>query len=367
MDKDMPYEIKSIEVERLLKKVPLPYYLTSLAAAIFVFLAFELFSEYHPFLQMDLYHRIQTCAAGILVAYQPAGACYFLNRMRAELKYLLPFDGYGVSIEGRGRKYLLIVGSITLSYVVIQMLNIFTGRNISFYVAQPGLSGLLLDIFNQAVNIFNFFMLSVIFWMYVNIFWSLRKISSEQQRQDLIHVDLFDMDRIGGLSQIREFILRYSVFYFVALVFSILSFVDPVMIPFVILSYENIIIIILLFFGIYLFISSLNALDKILISKIKSEIEINRQEDETLKRVLHGDKSAKKEQKMESLIMFYLNRHEISWLLSQNASIWNFTSRATVLVAPLANLVTLILKYIIKQQDPSQMQNIFDIIITKLL
>lgn len=293
---------------------------------------------------MDPYHRIETSATSMLVVGQLIGIHYFLNKMRAEFNFLLPFNGYGISIKDRDNKYHAIAGFIVAIYIATQLLYMLQGHNIFFYQTKPELWSILIDIFNQAVNLFNFFLLSTILWICINIYWAIRQISSKQC-PNLIYVDLFNIDRAGGLSRIRKFILDVSIFYFVVMIFTILSYVTP----FWILSYENIFIITLLFVGAGFFISSLSALDSILKDKIESELIANTQEykaqKDKLKSILSGDKSAETEQELNSiLILLNLFSNERSWLLSLEASIWDITTLGTFTVTLLASLMTYVLK-----------------------
>jgi hypothetical protein len=341
-------EVSLIWVEKVLKKASLPYYPTSLIAAIIVFLVYEFFSTVIRlgFFAMDPYHRIATLAASILVAGQLIGIHYFLNKMRSEFKFLLPFNGYGTFIKDRDKKYHAIAGFIAAIYIAIQLLYTFQGRNIFGYGDQTGL-WILLDIFYLAVNLLNFFLLSTILWIYINIVWAIRQISSKQC-QDLIHVDIFNIDRAGGLSRIRKFILEISIFYLIIMIFTILSYITPFE---GILSYENRFIMILLLIGVGFFISSLGALNSILKDKIQSEFIINTQQykiqKDKLKSILSGNKSAETDHELNSIsVVLNLYSNERSWLLSLDASIWDIATLGTYTVTLLASLMTFILNFL---------------------
>ena len=272
----MSDEYSWVWIERLFKKIPVPYPIVSLIVGGMVFSIYWLFSTKVAFFPWEKFHILEVTALSILIAIQLAGIQYILNDMKKTFGELKLYPEIGVSFDDLYVKlkhrfsishwYYLLVAAVIVPFIIIKVLDILEG-GVTFYIVEPTMWGFLLDIYNNVIGYSMLFLLAIILWIIFNIAWIFNEMDNDPYRR-LIKIDIFSADRIGGLKQLRNFILKILTFYFICITLAIISYISP----FSILSYESFFLIILLLVGVGFFIMGLGTIRKLLKGKIEDEI-----------------------------------------------------------------------------------------------
>lgn len=265
-----------IWVEKLFQKIPVPYPIVSLIVAGIIFSIFIFFSTKVHLLLLEFFHLLQISSLSILIAYQLAGIKYLLNNMEKTFhKLVLPpkseenvNDLYS-NLEHRlthSYWYYVTVASVIVPFIVIELTGILRGGR-TFYLVEPTIWSFLLDIYNYATGFFMLFLLAIILWIIFNIVWLLNDIGSDSNRH-LIKIDIFSFDNIGGLSPLKNFVLKATAYYLICITLAIITFISP----FSNFSYESFFLIILLLVGVGFFLIGLETTRKLFRDKIEDEI-----------------------------------------------------------------------------------------------
>ena len=269
-------EYSWVWIERLFKKIPVPYPIVSLIVGGIIFSIYWLFSIKVAFFPWEKFHILEVAALSILIALQLAGIQYILNDMKKTFRELKLYPEIGTSFDDLYVKlkhrfsisywYYLLVASVIVPFIIIKVLYILKG-GVTFYIVDPTIWGFLLDIYNNVISYLMLFLLAIILWIISNIAWIFNEMKKNPYRR-FIKIDIFSLDRIGGLKQLRNFILKIITFYFVCITLAIISYISP----FSILSFESFFLIILLLVGIGFFILGLGTIRKLLKGRIEDEI-----------------------------------------------------------------------------------------------
>jgi|LGVE01.1.fsa_nt_gb hypothetical protein len=272
----MPDEYSWVWIERLFKKIPVPYPIVSLIVGSIIFSIYWLFSIKVTFFPWEKFHILEVAALSILIALQLAGIQYILNDMEKTFRELKLYPEIGASFDNLYVKlkhrfsishwYYLLVAAVIVPFIIIKVLDILEG-GVTFYIVEPTMWGFLLDIYNNVIGYSMLFLLAIILWIIFNITWLFNEMDNDPYRR-LIKIDIFSVDRIGGLKQLRNFILKILAFYFICITLAIISYISP----FSILSYESFFLIILLLVGVGFFIMGLGTIRKLLKGRIEDEI-----------------------------------------------------------------------------------------------
>lgn len=272
----MSDEYSWIWIERLFKKIAVPYPIVSLIAGGIIFSIYRLFSTKVSFFPWEKFHILEVAALSILIALQLAGIQYILNDMKKTFRELKLYPEIGVSFDDLYVKlkhrfsssywYYLLVAAVIVPFIIIKMLDIL-GGGVTFYIVEPTVWSFLLDIYNNVIGYLMLFLLAIILWIIFNIAWIFNEMDNDPYKH-LIKIDIFSADGIGGLKQLRNFILKILTFYFVCITLAIISYISP----FSILSYESFFLIILLLVGVGFFIMGLGTIRKLLKGRIEDEI-----------------------------------------------------------------------------------------------
>jgi len=279
-------EYSWIWIERLFKKItvpyPIPYHIpypiVSLIAGGIIYSIYRLFSTKVVFFPWEKFHILQVATLSILIAFQLAGIQYILNDMKKTFRELKLYPEIGVSsddlyVKLKDRfsseyryRYYLLVAAVIVPFIIVELLDILRG-GVTYYIVEPTIWSLLLDIYNNIIGYLMLFLLAIILWIIFNIAWIFNEMKNDSFRR-LIKIEIFSVDRIGGLKQLRNFILKILTFYFVCITLAIISYISP----FSILSYESFFLIILLLVGVGFFIVGLGTIRKLLKGRIEDEI-----------------------------------------------------------------------------------------------
>lgn len=262
-----------IWVEKIFKKVPIPYPIVSLLIAGIIYLIFWFFSTKVIFFPWEFYHSFAASTQGILIAFQLGGIQYILNNMKKTFKELCSYPENKENIDSlyvklkyrfsRSHWYYVIVAIIIAPFII----NLISNLSVTFYVVEPTIWSFLLDVYNYAIGYLMYFLLAVFLWIIINIILTLGEMRNDPCKH-LIKIDIFNIDKVGGLKPLRDLILKILTFYFICITLAIISYISP----FSILSYESIFLIILLLVGVAFFFIGVNTIRKLLKGRIEDEI-----------------------------------------------------------------------------------------------
>jgi len=111
-------------------------------------------------------------------------------------------------------------------------------------------------------------------WIILNISWILG-IAAKEPYDSIIKLDLFCPDKIGGLGEIRSFIINIIIYYSIGISLAILAYVDPS--GFTMVLFEVAFLILLLAAGLVILISGLQELQKLFRKRVEQELtQINK-------------------------------------------------------------------------------------------
>jgi hypothetical protein len=294
-----------IWIEKLFKKIPVPYPIISIIAGSVTYTIYWFFSTKVAFLSWEKYHILEVAALSILIALQLAGIQIILNDMKKTFGNLesnhendVSFDKLYDELKDRfcsSYRYYLLVAAVIVPFIIIDILNIFSGK--PFYMVEPTRWSFLLDIYNTVMGYLMLYLLAIILWIVFNIAWMLNKIGNNHYRR-LIKLDILSVDKIGGLKPLRNLTLKTHTFYFVCITLAIIAYVSP----FNILRYESYFLILLLIVGVGFFIMGLRTIRKVLKGRIEDEInKINERYQRHHQRLMDIDSEKNHKDKGEEL------------------------------------------------------------------
>jgi hypothetical protein len=278
----MSNEYDQIVIEKIFKKIPVPYPIVSILIAIILYSIYWFFSTKVYYLPWEFIDRLVTSTLCILIALQLAGIQYTINKMgKKNFIDLLLFPKNVQIIDDlyvrlsyrfyRSNLYYVTLILVIVPFIIIQLTDIFGGAE-TFYTSERTVWSLLLDIYNNFVGYLMLFLLSIILWIIFNILLTFNEIFRDQYRH-LIEINILSIDKIGGLGSLRNSILKFLTFYFMCITLAIITYISPDSIY----SYNSYFLIILLLFGVSFFLICLGAIQKTVKGKIEYEInEINK-------------------------------------------------------------------------------------------
>ncbi len=264
-------------VEKVFKKIPIPYPVASLLIAGVIYSIFWFFSTKVVFFPWEFYHSFAASTLGILIAFQLTGIQYSLNIMKKTFRELssdsknkADIDSLYVKLRYRFSRsywYYVIVAAIIFPFVIIDLMRILQYSS-PFYAVEPTIWSFLLDIYNYATGYLIYFLLAIFLWIILNIILTLNEMRSDPYEY-LIKIDIFNMDGMGGLRQLKDLILRVLTIYFICITLAIISYISP----FSIFSFESIFLMILLLVGVVFFFTGVGTIRKLLRGRIEDEIK----------------------------------------------------------------------------------------------
>ncbi len=347
------YEDSWIWIEKLFKKIPVPYPIVSIIAGAIIFSIFAFFSTKVVFFPWDKYLIPQVAALSILIAFQFAGIQNILNAMKKTFGNLesehendLSFDKLYDELKHlfcSSYWYYLLVAAVIVPFIIIDILGIL--RGVTFYIVEPTVWGFLLDFYLAVMSFLMLFLLSNILWIIFNIALMIDKIGKDPYRCT-IKIDIRRVDKISGLTPLSDLILKNVAVYFVCIILAIIAWVSR----YNIFSYESYFFILLLILGVGFFIMGSRTISKILKDRIEDEInKINERYQRHHQRLMdiyleENYKDKEKELNMESnLIETICKDGERTLQLYRNVRKHNFGSIIqTVLLASLSILARII-------------------------
>lgn len=317
----MSEKSNKIWIEKIFDKIPLPYPIVSLFIASVVYFIFKLFSTKVVFFPWEFFHILEVSALSILIAFQLGGIRYILINMKKTFKELSINDLYE-RFEHRFYNsywYYVLVASVLVPFIIIDISRILMGYAFYFYIKELTMWSFLLDTFNLVTSYLILFLMAIILWIVLNITWVLNEVSCDPYRR-LIKIDIFSIDKIGGLKPFRNFILKVHTFYFICITLAIIYHISP----FIIFSYANIFLVILFLVGICFFLIGLWTIQKILRGRIEEENtkvnELYQEQHQRLMKIVSEGKSKDTENELDwvstSLQTLHIERERIVLLYS---------------------------------------------------
>jgi hypothetical protein len=319
-----------IWIEKLFKKIPVPYPIVSIIAGVIICLIYMFFTTKVVFFAWEKYHILAIAILSFLIAFQLVVIQYILNNMKKTFGNLefnhkndVGFDNLYDELKHRFSSsylYYLLVAGVIVPFIIIKVLDIL-GEGVAFYIVEPTVWSFLLDIYDIVIRYLMLFLLAIILWIIFNIAWMINKIGKDPYRRT-IKIDILCVDKIGGLKPLRDLILKTDSFYFVCITLAIIFYVSP----FSIISYESYFLILLQIVGVSFFIIGIRTIRKVLKGRIEEEInKINERYQRHHQRLMDRDleenhKDKKEELNVESTLLetFYKER-ERTLLLYRNA------------------------------------------------
>ena len=123
----------------------------------------------------------------------------------------------------KSRSFYLIVFLVMVPYFAISPIR---GEFYLFSIYEETLTiwSILLDVFNNTIALLVLYSMAMVLWIILNISWALNEVESSAHHH-IIKIDLFDVDKVGGLKPIRNLILKLVVYQFIAISMASFSFV----------------------------------------------------------------------------------------------------------------------------------------------
>lgn len=169
---------------------------------------------------------------------------------------------------GSTKGYLATVVFFVAVFVLTKSVEALQGFTHLFYLQEPTIWSAILDFVNQLVSLVNIFLLATIVWILLNVVQVLTMFSNPEHRRS-IALDMLCIDELGGLQQLRNYIVVSHVIYSIVIALLILSYFNPFSV-----LYETYILLGLYILGFYYFLFSIGSIRKILRGHIEDQIEL---------------------------------------------------------------------------------------------
>jgi hypothetical protein len=281
-------------VERLLIRIPFPYYMVFLAIGLLIYLGYSFFNNYIGFLEVNWdFERSRAMTISASFAFLLITAQYLLlkaKRIFFELDFLSGGGGQGDLYKSlregfvHGRIYYLLVVLVILPFLLIDstsfepihLQDIFANIFKTYYIAVSmmeeidpfnDLSIIILsisyDIYRLAIGLGQLFLLAITIWLLLSITWALYDASNNP----LMKANEISIHTVHArLSNIRGYNLRIAVFLFLSISLSVFSFSSSQI-------FEILFLVVLLALGMILFVVGLWAIRLILRDRLNKELE----------------------------------------------------------------------------------------------
>jgi hypothetical protein len=223
-------------------------------------------------------NKIAILFMSISIAVLLFGIQYFLTEMKGSFATLTvsieskdqcirPLDQLRKNFTTSKILYLLILIAF-LSLAADRIDAFYSGSEPFFYQGNHAFWVLGLDIYNNLVSLFLLYLLAILLWMIFNVSYMLFKINNDLYAS--LKIEPLDADRAGGLKQLRELLLTFSVFYFLIIALAVLTNFDTRGLS----SFESASIGLLWLTGVVLFLYDWYALRRFFRGKIGDEVSI---------------------------------------------------------------------------------------------
>ncbi len=334
-------------VERLFKRISMPYPFASVIIAFIFLLIYVIFSlKVSIFRIEDNYVEIAPMC--VLIAYQLAGIQYLLNNIRKTLSELKPSESERICIDNPYSRfeqrltgsywYYATVVIILVPFILIDIRDFLWGHPL-FTEFEPTIWSSALDVYNYMFSYLNNLLFSISLWIIVNIAWMLNELG-EGANILLVKMDVLNADKIGGLRRLKDSIIKIIIYYFLSIALMIASYVTPSQF----IRSESMVYMLFLLAGILLFFVCFESIRDILSGRISIYMDDINTKYETINKMLlskisRGNYNDKDKIEFLSTSLEILN-HERDRLLQINTG-YEFTTLGTFISSLLIPVLTL--------------------------
>ncbi|WP_156168435.1 hypothetical protein [Methanoculleus sediminis] len=264
-------------IERIFCRSSLSYPVLSVSVSGALAIIFLILSVNVKWFPLNPWTLTELFSMSILVGFQIFGINYILSRAEHAFSKVVvasqnscdPGHIRSTFKEGVGsaKGYLMTVVPFMALFILIKGVELLQGLTHLFYLQEPTIWSAILDFVNQAVSFINIFLLATMVWILLNTVRTLMTLSNTEYRRSLA-LDILCIDRLGGLQQLRNYIVTSHVTYSIVIAFLVLSYVNPFSI-----LYETYILLALYALSFYYVISSIGSIRKILRGHLEDQIE----------------------------------------------------------------------------------------------
>jgi len=265
-------------MESIFRRIPIPYPITSLMIGLLIFVIYSIFIVIFD-IKWDVYNTWQLSFLCILIVYLLAINQYTMIKMRIifqRLEFISESERYTNELYAQLEKniqskffYLLAAFIGLFPLIIVDLLRVFILHSVEhedIFSYDP-----IFYAYNLFISFFAYYLLSMILWIIINVKLILDRMANEPYA-NLIKIDLFNADKIGGLGRIRDFIIKLNIYFSIGVSLAILAYVDRPS-GYSQVVYDNIIILILfLLFGSILVFTALMSLKEIFKIKMNEEL-----------------------------------------------------------------------------------------------
>jgi len=254
-----------IWVERFFKKIRLPYQMTSIFLGFFIYFCYLFFSKMINILPLNFHQQLSAISMSVIIPFMLGGTQYLINIMKWIIMHIdVIYDNNSSTfffISSKNRfagsywRYAIMF-LVILPFYVVDWISPFKGTQIEhfrelyfpIYSIEKFRSiwGLSFDIYLQAIGLFSLLLLAYVLWTMINIAWVL-KDWEYLCTYNVLDQSIFNIKM--RIAEIKSFILKILLFYFVCISLAIISYLNPQ----VFFSKETGILLILLLIGISFF------------------------------------------------------------------------------------------------------------------
>lgn len=301
-------------IGKVLNKIPIHYFIFCLTLGFLLFLFYDFL--YIFYLQNYKYQKfeyfLQIVAGCLLLVIQISGVQYF------DITTRRTFRNIKVHSDFKGKKDILYdniekkFGKLKIYYILLFfviapffLIDPLRGSPIFPVIDYYGLNSWTFSyqVISYIQGIIILFCMATNIWIILNICWTLYDISS-QEYLNILNIDLFNSDNVGGLASIRSLILEIAVFSFISISLGILNFFTMGEITY---GAEMIFLITYFLIIIFLFIKGWHTLKKLINNKRNIDVEIinnmYQEQFKKLQNIMSGDDDDKKNSEIKNRIM----------------------------------------------------------------
>jgi len=384
-----------IWIEALFNRTPIPYPLVSLIAGVVIFLIFEFFStlDIVNFNLNNIYYFIPISAASFLIAYQLVGIQYLLKDIQKIFKILFPRGENNTCIDKLNNRfknsniYHITIISVVVVFLMIDIMRINCYQLGSYQLekcayTRSSICGIYmlftppcyfsnyqlllhswnfgLDVYRYVVSYLGYYLLGVILWIILSVSQILRDLSTNPF-ENQINVDIFHVDKAGGLRPLLDFVTKASIYYLICVAIIISFNFSPLTLshltPF---PPEIIFLLVLLFIGIGFFLLGRTIVQSIFTQKIQSELDNINHEYKIQKLELSSLISQERDSKAQEELTFIsdyieLLNNERDRLLQIKTNVVDIATLIPFIISVLTTLLAILGKY---QELQSQLKGL---------
>lgn len=265
-------------MECIFKRIPIPTPVLSLMVGGAVAITYILFITRVEGLAWNNYFGLQVAFLSALIAYLLSMNQYILNDLKTIIRRLefspagesCPRDLYShLEMNFKSRQFFFLLGIMILPHIIIDLLRVYVMQSVPY--EEIFFSNPLFNLYNYLITFLAYYLLAYLFWIMINTKWILDKLA-ESPYQDLIKIDLFHADRIGGLGHIKDFIMKLNIYFSIGISLAILAYIDMPTGFSLVVIYDVAILILFLLAGFVLLFSALDSLKEIFKKRMNEEI-----------------------------------------------------------------------------------------------